>query len=200
MPKTQAEIDLEYMQSKYGKNELLHQALDRAVLRGAMRVEAVPDAMDLFGDKCTVDPAHLDVTLNGLSLDAAVEKLIEDRPLWRPQGPDPTVVAQKELEAAALAGNVSAHGRLFKSMGKVAYDQWRAKHAAQPGKAADEAAAAAAAAAGADDKTRDNPWLAGNWNATRQGQIVRSLGIEAAQRIAKAANSHVGATRPAKVA
>ena len=85
--KTQAEIDLEIMQSKYGKNELLRQALDRAVLRGAMRVEAVADALDLYGDKCVVDPTHLDVTLNNLPLDEAVEKLIDARPLWRVSGP-----------------------------------------------------------------------------------------------------------------
>ena len=42
----------------------------------------------------------------------------------------------KQLEAAALAGSVSAHGQLFKTMGKAAYDQWREKNAAQPGKAA----------------------------------------------------------------
>jgi len=136
MPKTQAEIDLELMQSKFGKNELLRQALDRAVLRGAMRVEAVADAMDLYGDKCVVDPTHLDVTLNNLPLDEAVEKLIDARPLWRVSGPDPVVEARKQLEAAALAGSVSAHGQLFKTMGKAAYDQWREKNAAQPGKAA----------------------------------------------------------------
>jgi hypothetical protein len=136
MPKTPEEIALEAMQSKYGKNELLHQALDRAVLRGAMRVEAVADAMDLYGDRCLVDEKNLDVTLNGLPLDAAVEKLLETRVLWRPQGPDPQVEARKQLEADALAGSVSAHGRLFKELGKTAYDQWRAKNGAQPGKTA----------------------------------------------------------------
>jgi hypothetical protein len=136
MPKTDEEIRLEAMQSKYGKNELLHQALDRAVLRGAMRVDAVADAMDLYGDKCLVDEKNLDVTLNGLPLDAAVEKLLETRALWRPQGPDPVVEARKQLEAEALAGSVSAHGRLFKQLGKAGYDEWKLKHAAQPGKAA----------------------------------------------------------------
>jgi hypothetical protein len=136
MPKTDEQIRLEAMQSKYGKNELLHQALDRACLRGALRVEAVKDAMDLYGDKCLVDETNLDVTLNGLPLDEAVEKLIEDRPLWRPTGPDPQVEARKQLEAEALAGSVSAHGRLFKQLGKAGYDAWKLKHAAQPGKVA----------------------------------------------------------------
>jgi len=38
--------------AEYGKNELLHQAIDRAVLRGAMRIEAAKDAMDFYGSKC----------------------------------------------------------------------------------------------------------------------------------------------------
>jgi hypothetical protein len=41
MPKTQAEIDLEVMQSKYGKNELLRQALDRAVLTAIRAIASI---------------------------------------------------------------------------------------------------------------------------------------------------------------
>jgi hypothetical protein len=192
---TQAEIDLEFMQSKYGKNELLHQALDRAVLRGAMRVEAVTDAMDLFGDKCLVDPTHLDVTLNGLPLDAAVEKLIESRPLWRPQGPDPATVARRELEGAALAGNVTAHGQLARIMGKGAYDQWRAKNAAQPGKAA---------VAVTDDTNTDtdpkNPFVGfrdanGKVDPAKSAIVaarIKSDGIAAVTKLAKEAGVTLG--------
>jgi hypothetical protein len=136
MAKTKEELELEILQSKFGKNELLNQALDRAVLRGVLRVEAVGDALDMYGDKCLVDPKSMSVTLNGLPLDEAVEKLIESRPLWKPQGPDPKVEARKELEAAALAGSVQAHGQLFKELGKAAYDEWRIKHAAAPGRPA----------------------------------------------------------------
>jgi hypothetical protein len=194
-----AERDLEL--AEYGKNEMLLQAIDRAVLGGRMKIEAAKDAYDLYAKSCVVDPQTLQVTLENLSLDKGLAKIIEGRPLWQPSGPDPKVQAQTELENAAKSGNVSAHGALWKSLGTTKaerdrnYAEWCAKNAAKPGKPA----------AGADDTPtekdeRDNPWLPGNWNATRQGQIVRSLGIEAAQRIAKAANSHIGATRPAKVA
>jgi hypothetical protein len=140
--KTQAEIDLEIMQSKYGKNELLHQALDRAVLGGRMRVEAVKDALDLYGDRCLVDEKNLDVTLNGLPLDEAVAKLVEDRPLWAPSGPDPKVEARKQLEADAIAGSVKAHGALYMSLGSskaerdANYAAWKLKHGAAPGRPA----------------------------------------------------------------
>lgn len=44
-----------------------------------------------------------------------------------------------------------------------------------------------------------NPWGPGaQWNVTRQGQLVKSLGIEKASKIAAAAGSHIGATRPAQ--
>jgi hypothetical protein len=108
----------------------------------------------------------------------------------------------QQLLASARAGNITAKGRLVRQLGSLA---------------AADAVLADKANTGADDTARDekgrfvgatpqekeaaanNPW-GPNWNATRQGQIVRQLGIEAAQRIAKAANSHVGAVRPAKVA
>ena len=43
----------------------------------------------------------------------------------------------------------------------------------------------------------DNPWSAANWNLTRQGEIIRSQGMERAQALAKSAGSAVGATHPA---
>ena len=45
----------------------------------------------------------------------------------------------------------------------------------------------------------DNPWSAEHWNLTKQGSVAKSdLGL--AQRLAKAAGSFIGATRPAKAA
>ena len=49
-------------------------------------------------------------------------------------------------------------------------------------------------------KGTTNPWAAEYWSVTRQGQIAKALGVEKAAQIARAAGSHVGATRPAKVA
>jgi hypothetical protein len=191
------ELDLEL--AEYGKNEMLLQAIDRAVLGNRMKVEAAKDCYDLYAKSCVVDPETMQVTLDNLPLDQGLARIIEKRPLWQPTGPDPRAVAQQELEGAALAGNVSAHGRLLRTLGAEKYQQWCKDHAAKPGKVADEAAAAAALA-NADDKTKDNPWLAEKWNVTKQAQIVRALGVEAAQRIAKAAGSYIGSTKPAKAA
>jgi len=134
MPKTQAELDREL--ADYDRNILLREAIDRAVLAGKMKVEAVRDCFDLYSTKCLVDGDTLQITLDGLPLDEAVAKIIEKRPLWQPSGPDPAVVARQELEALAKSGNVSAHGQLARTMGQTAYDAWRAKNGAQPGKLA----------------------------------------------------------------
>ena len=61
------ELDQEL--AEYGKNELLHQAIDRAVLGGRMRIEAAKDCLDMYGDKCVVDATTMQITLNGLPLD-----------------------------------------------------------------------------------------------------------------------------------
>ncbi len=45
-----------------------------------------------------------------------------------------------------------------------------------------------------------NPWSAESWSVTRQGAVVKALGLEKAQQIAGAAGSHVGAVRPRKAA
>jgi hypothetical protein len=122
--------------------------------------------------------------------------------LLPPKGAADKPDVDPQLLASARAGNMTAKSRLVRQLGSLA---------------AVDAVLADKSNTGADDTARDekgrfvgatpqekeaaanNPW-GPNWNATRQGQIVRSLGVEAAQRIAKAANSYIGAVRPAKVA
>jgi hypothetical protein len=148
-----------------------------------------------FQGKCVADPG------NGVREWFTANKLDFLLPPKSANADKPDVDPQ--LLASARAGNITAKGRLFVQVGR------------------DQAKLAAVLAdksnTGADDTARDekgrfvgatpqekeaaanNPW-GPNWSVTRQGQIVRSLGIEAAQRIAKAANSRIGATKPAKVA
>jgi len=185
-------LDLEIAEA--GRNELLLQSIDRMVLAGKMRIEAAKDCYDLYSTKCVVDPQTCQVTLENRPLDEALTKIIAERPLWVPQGPDPKVEAQKELESAALAGSVSAHGALFKSMGREGYEAWCKKNSAKPG------TPAAGDKTNADDSDRKNPWLAGQWSLQEQGRIVKALGLPAAQRLAQAAGVHVGAVRPVKAA
>jgi hypothetical protein len=184
----------------YGKNELLHQAIDRAVLGGRMRIETAKDCLDMYGDKCVVDEKTLQITLQGLPLDKAVDKIIAARPLWQPTGDDPALKARSELEAAALAGSVTAHGALWKALGDVGYERWKKEHAAAPGKKgkAEGASDDDAAAKGFEGA---NPWgPAPAWNITKQGALVKALGEAKAAGIAKAAHSHLGATHPTKAA
>ena len=194
MAKTKEERDLEI--AEYGKNELLNQALDRAVLRGAMRVEALKDALDLYGSKCLVDPQSCTVTLNGLPLDEAVAKIIETRPLWKPQGPDAASVARAELESAVKAGDVTAHGRAHREWGAEKYNAFCAANAAKPGKVA----------GAADDKSKDdsvdpkNPFVglrdaAGKVDPVRQAIVaakIKSDGIAVVSALARAAGVTLG--------
>jgi hypothetical protein len=193
MAKDQKEIDREL--AEFGKNELLNQALDRAVLRGAMRVEAVKDALDLYGSKCLVDAETCQVTLNGLPLDQAVSKLLETRALWKPTGPDASQVERQEIERAAKAGSVQAHGKLFRLLGsKAAYDAWCAANAAKPGKVA----------GGADDKGGDvdpkNPFVglrdaSGKVDPIKQAIVaakIKNEGIAVVSALARAAGVTLG--------
>jgi|ERR1700722_1298900 len=50
--------------------------------------------------------------------------------------------------------------------------------------------------ASGDVKGKNNPWSAEGWSVQKQGAVAKSLGVEKAAAIAKAANSYIGATRP----
>lgn len=43
---------------------------------------------------------------------------------------------------------------------------------------------------------KDNPWTQEGWNLTKQGEMVRTLGVEKAAAMAAAAGSRIGATGP----
>jgi hypothetical protein len=43
-----------------------------------------------------------------------------------------------------------------------------------------------------------NPWAENSWNMTEQGNVIKSHGIEKAEKLAKDAGSFIGATGPAK--
>ncbi len=49
---------------------------------------------------------------------------------------------------------------------------------------------------GAGGSGDDNPWSAKGWSLTEQGKVAREKGMAEAERLAKAAGSRVGATRP----
>lgn len=111
---------------------------------------------------------------------------------------------QADLELSAFShGNMSARGRLValhgegfateraQAWGLKSLHDTRTKGKSPFGKADANAGL---------QKGQTNPWSAEGWNITKQGAIVKALGEAKAAQIAKAANSHLGATRPTRAA
>jgi hypothetical protein len=126
------------------------------------------------------------------TLDAWLAKQREARPHWFIGG------VQTDLETLAFAsGNITARARLVKELGEDAATErakeWGLKsitdfktHGQRPG--------------GEQQKEKpkgDNPWAEGSFNVTRQGQIAKA-DLALAQRLAKAAGSYIGATKPGR--
>ncbi len=108
---------------------------------------------------------------------------------------------QVNLESAAFGGgNMTARARLIKQIGLADADararEWGLKSihdtktlGERPGGDANK-----------QEKPKgDNPWSAENWNVTAQGRVAKA-DFALATRLAKAAGSYIGATRPTKAA
>jgi hypothetical protein len=102
-------------------------------------------------------------------------------------------------KAFSGAGNITAAARLIRELGRAEADRIAqsygkahaldSKQGVSPQQTKNRN--------GTDDH-KGNPWCsAGPWSITRQGQIVKALGIEKASAMARAVNSHIGASRPA---
>jgi hypothetical protein len=104
--------------------------------------------------------------IDGLDLDAAIDKILVERPIFAAREAAPEIKAQADLEAKALAGNVTAYAQLSKQLGPTAFAAWRAKHgninAGQRPKAADKVDPA-------------NPW-SGDGDRAAQLAIIRAPG------------------------
>jgi hypothetical protein len=104
-----------------------------------------------------------------------------------------------DLEAKAFGeNNMTARAQLFKQLGAVEYAEREAKWNASGFKLGTRPKANGEDMS--NTPARDNPWSADKWNVTKQAQIVRAMGVKKANQIAAAAQSYVGATRPARVA
>jgi hypothetical protein len=103
------------------------------------------------------------------------------------KGPDVDAVT---LESAR-AGNMTAYSRIVREHGKATADTLLAQ------KKSDTAAQVDAPVT--KEKPTNNPWSAGSWSVTAQGRVYKTDPALAA-RLAKAANSHIGATKPSKAA
>jgi hypothetical protein len=109
-------------------------------------------------------------------------------------------VVQTDLETLAFAsGNITARSRIVKELGEDAANErareWGLKsitdfktHGERPGGEQQK-----------EKPKQDNPWSQDGWNITRQGAVCKS-DMALAQRLATAAGSFIGATRPARAA
>ncbi len=98
-------------------------------------------------------------------------------------------------EQAFLMGNRTAAGKLVQAIGVEAAKAEAAKwgtdlYSGKPGKRPGDAPT------DSKPKLRNNPWLAGQFNISKQGELVRSLGAEKAAAIARAAGCKLGDTKP----
>lgn len=145
----------------------------------------------------------------GLTARAWLDAQREKRPHWFASQAD----EQAELEQKAFGeGNVTARGKLVRGNPGLALARAKAwglrdlndySRGTRPSDApADEKKPA---------KDRNNPWLPlpeyidarGRFNAramAKQSELVRVMGLDGATRMAKAAGSFIGATKPSKAA
>jgi hypothetical protein len=131
---------------------------------------------------------HRDGLFDENTLDAWLTKRREDRP-HRFIG-DNTIAP--EVVTAARAGNITARGKVFVALGRdqAALDALLAAPAADTKKLDADPAF----------KGKVNPWRAEYWSKTEQGRIAKTLGVAVAERMARAANSTLGATKPSRIA
>lgn len=116
--------------------------------------------------------------------------------LWAAKG-------EAELESAAFGENgkvnLKARSELLQKLGQAAADAravaWGLKnfgdYSTRPTRPADMKPAD-----NAKEKPNKNPWRVANWNLTEQMRVYRA-DKALAERLAKAAGSYIGATRPA---
>lgn len=108
-------------------------------------------------------------------------------------GSKPTLAARAALRAACI---VADGPRLYDEI-LSAWDC--SEKTLVPGKNPKAVDASKANEAAIDQRRKDhsgNPFHRSQWNISKQGALVKSLGLEKTNQIAKSVGSHVGATRP----
>jgi hypothetical protein len=170
-------------------NILLTEAAERKVLAGKLHPAAVADVLAIYSSKCIVEKDGT-VSLNGKSLDDALDDLIAARPHWKPAQTVDTGRADIEtLKTQALAGNLTSFGRLKGRLTPEEFAKWQAETGAQPGRVAvtpktDEQQKAGAVI---------NPWLDDSATANaRRAEFIRQNGAKASAEMARAAGRTLG--------
>ncbi|MCG2629725.1 hypothetical protein L6654_24175 [Bradyrhizobium sp. WYCCWR 13023] len=179
--------------------------IEDLLVKAGCQPSAVREAIDLFGPQFkNMDGALLyrgsESRFEGMTIEefCSPAHLKEAKPHW--------FFADKIVDLEELAfgdkPTLKARGDLMKEVGPALYrelqQRWSADDSLRPGKRP-------SAAPSPKDRDRtpegdakaNNPWSKAAWSITRQGQVVKALGLEKAAGIAKSAGSYIGATKPA---
>lgn len=172
-------------------NKLETEAIAARLAAAGMKPSAINEASDDFAEG----------KLGADNLDEWIEKQRTARPYLYP------TKGEADLESAAFGEfgkpNLTARSNLVKQIGEEAADA-RAKAWGLTGLHDYRTRAKRPGDAGNGDQkdkrpAKDNPWSAEGWNITKQGSVMRAdpaLG----ERLARAAGSFIGATRPTRAA
>jgi hypothetical protein len=158
----------------------------------------IREKLDAIGDlKSTAVADFLDEFDAGMFVESTVDEWIKQARADKPQrfhdaGTDDLA------RSAFVDGNLTARGKLHKQMSMAECDALAQTfglknfHDFGRGKVPTNT--------DADPNKKksggDNPWKAGNWNVTKQAQLVKSLGTKRAAGIAAAAGCRIGSTKP----
>jgi hypothetical protein len=139
------------------------------------------------------------------SFSAFLERVKPQVPHWYPPVEPGDDLDAALIEAACGAKpTLSARAALLKAAGPETYGKilraWGCSERTLAPGVNPKAEAKSASDNDARDKRRKdhsgNPFHKSQWNISKQGALIKSLGLDKANAIAKSVGSHVGATRP----
>lgn len=156
-------------------------------------VSALRECIELHAPqfrKRGADLVHVEI---GDKLERWIDELPEHHPHYFPNtSPD-------LLEQAFVLGNLTARGKVIKQEGRARYLEVAKVWSADPNDPRIPGKRPGSQSADDRPEVKDrsnNPWLPEAWNVSKQGSIVKAMGIEKAAAIARTAGSYIGATKP----
>lgn len=157
----------------------------------------IEDATLVLGPLCQMEGHICILTTTGAALESekSIKWLQENKPHLLPRA---NQIADAEL-AFVGRGNKTAAARLIRELGQAEADRvaqmYGKAHALdnRPGVAPKRSEQKSSN--GTPDH-KNNPFSRAGWNVSKQGQLIRSLGIEKASAMARAVGVTIGATRP----
>lgn len=155
----------------------------------------IEDAKLILGPLCLMDGVNCVLATTGAPLES------EKSMAWLRANKGHLLPADTADADAAFVGrgNKTVAARLIRDLGKAEADriaQTYGKRDALDNKPGVAPQREQKDASGKPADHSKNPWSRAGWNVTKQGAIVKSLGVEKASQMARAVQSHIGAVRP----